>query len=125
MDYDNVSQKVKMQLNFHRKLPGNNNIAILDDKQRFLKNTIQKVKHHKVIWKTMRVFTVYASGRQPFSNAAQITLSMTVEGPLHLKPRKRIYNSTTNYKMKNGGCVVLKAEKMQSACFFFLTPSHR
>ena len=29
----------------------------------------------------------YRSGRRPFFNAAQITLSIAVEGPLHLKPQ--------------------------------------
>ena len=54
----------------------------------------------------------YGSGWQPFFNAAQIILSMDVEGPLHLKPRLQneyATRLTTNYKMKKR-CAVLNRD---------------
>ena len=62
--------------------------------------------------------TVYHSGRQPFFSAVQIILLIAIEGPLHLKPRLQ-NEYTYDYEIQIAKTVpCLKADKMQSACFF-------
>ena len=64
----------------------------------------------------------YISGRQPFLNAAQITLSIAIEDPLYLKPRLQNDYATRLQNKKTVRCFKSRASAKRA---FVLARSHR